>query len=88
MSIYSHKNSRSQKSKSNLLNRSNQPSPLEPQWIGQDFSTSEPSVDKKEMSERKPPHKLSINKDNQPKTLPVGNKSPVELMQDILRMVG
>jgi hypothetical protein len=56
------------------------------EWIGQDLLTP-PSTPAQPERRSQPPHSHEP-KSNESKGLSVGNKSPVELMQDILRMVG
>ena len=54
------------------------------QWIGQDTTTPETPVES--ATQRTVSRRESKEKEN--RNITVGSKSPVELMQDILRMVG
>ena len=55
------------------------------QWIGHD--TTAPETPAHPPSHRNASSRRN-SKEKENKGLPVGNKSPVEMMQDILRMVG
>lgn len=98
MSLYTYKDSRYKDSKQHLQQHSNKKLPN--LWIGQDtlqqhnenLSTPPPPPPPQQTSIQSyktyqtSDHKTSLPKEHQ--SIGVGSKSPVELMQDILRMVG